>query len=334
MASIVDVARDAGVSSSTVSYVLSGKRSISAETRRRVEASIRKLGYHPHAGARALASSRTNVLALATPLRTDVHVPVMMRFVASVVTCARKYDNDVLLLTNDEGPAGLRRVMNSAMADALLVMDIEADDPRIPVVQALSRPAVLIGVPDDPAGLSCVDLDFAAAAKRCVNHLADLGHERVALIGPSPTVHERGTNFVGRFLGGFTAAARERGLHATNLPCAPTYDAVHDCLDELFTAQPELTGLVVHNEAALGTILSGLQHRDKRIPEDISVVAVGPDDLATNWSVPLTTVPLPSDDVGRIAVDMVMSQLDGTSSPEIRLLSPQLNVGRSTAQRT
>src|SRR5882757_9271785 len=91
---IADVARHAGVSPSTVSYVLSGKRSISEETRRRVESSIRELGYRPHAGARALASSRSNVLALVMPLRTGVGVPVVMQIAISVVTTARGHDHD------------------------------------------------------------------------------------------------------------------------------------------------------------------------------------------------------------------------------------------------
>ncbi|WP_199431633.1 LacI family DNA-binding transcriptional regulator [Qaidamihabitans albus] len=333
MVTIADVARDAGVSASTVSYVLSGKRSISADTRRRVESSIRRLGYHPHAGARALASSRTNVLALVVPLRTDIHVPVVMRFVTSVVTAAREYDHDVLLLTNDEGPDGLRRVAASAIADAILVMDVEAEEPRIPVLQSLLRPVVLIGVPDDPAELSCVDLDFHAAAARCVDHLADLGHEQVALIGPSPTVYERGTSFAGRFLRGFTGTAHERALHACAHSCAPSYEAVRECVDKVFADQPETTGLVVHNEAVLGTVLSELQRRGRRVPDDISVVAVCPEDMAVSFSVPLTTVAIPSNDVGRLAVEMVIRQLDGAAAPEVRLLSPRLNQGHSTAPR-
>src|ERR1051325_10432315 len=85
MVKIADVAAHAGVAMSTVSYVLSGKRPISEETRRRVQASIRALAYPPHAGARALASNRSNVIALVIPLRTGVHVPVVMQFVVSVV---------------------------------------------------------------------------------------------------------------------------------------------------------------------------------------------------------------------------------------------------------
>src|SRR5512138_3131227 len=89
---ITDVARHAGVAPSTVSYVLSGKRAISADTRQRVLASIRTLGYHPHAGARSLASNRANIIALVLPLRAGMHVPVLMQFAVSVVTTARQFD--------------------------------------------------------------------------------------------------------------------------------------------------------------------------------------------------------------------------------------------------
>ena len=115
-ATILDVARHAGVAPSTVSYVLSGKRVISAATRERVLAAVRELGYHPHASARALASNRANVIALVLPLRAGMHVPVLMQFAVSVVTTARRFDHDVLLVTADEGPAGLRRIDASAAA--------------------------------------------------------------------------------------------------------------------------------------------------------------------------------------------------------------------------
>ena len=84
MATLADVARQAGVAMSTVSYVLSGKRSVSDDTKDRVHRAIEELGYHPHAGARALASSRSNVLALIVPLRSDTYVPVMMEIAIGV----------------------------------------------------------------------------------------------------------------------------------------------------------------------------------------------------------------------------------------------------------
>ena len=333
MVTIVEVANAAGVAPSTVSYVISGKRSISPETRRVVEQSIRKLGYHPHAGARALASSKTNVLALVVPLRTDLNVAVVMQFVASVVTAARAHDHDVLLLTKDEGPAALQRVASSAIADALIVMDVETADSRVPMLLALDRPVVLIGAPAEPAGLTCVDLDFIAASARCVTHLADLGHHAIALVGPSPAVYRRGTSYADRFLRGYTEAARARGVRATSHSCAHSYEAVSACLDELFEADPEITGIVVHNEAVLPSMLSDLRHRGRRIPEDVSVVAVCPDSMAENHAVSLTTVAIPAAEVGALAVEMTIKQLAGNSAPETRLLSPRLTQRGSTASR-
>src|SRR5437660_6473498 len=163
MVKIADVAAHAGVAMSTVSYVLSGKRPISEQTRRRVHASITALGYHPHAGARALASNRSNVIALVIPLRSGTHVPVLMQFAISVVTTARPYDHDVLLLTQDEGVAGLERVAGTALVDAIIVMDVELHDVRLPVLRALDRPSVLIGFPAAAAGLTWVDFSSEAA---------------------------------------------------------------------------------------------------------------------------------------------------------------------------
>ena len=324
MVTIIDVARAAGVAPSTVSYVLSGKRSISPQTRRVVEQSIRQLGYHPHAGARSLASSRTNVLSLVTPLREDLSVPGVMEFVAAVATAARNHDQDLLLLTKDEGPAALRRVMSSALADALIVMDVEAADPRIPTLQSLGRPVVLVGAPTEATDLACVDLDHLAAGADCVNHLADLGHRAVTLIGPAPAVYRRGVASAGRFLSGFTETAQARGIRATARPCAHSYDSVRACLDDLLATEP--TGIVVHNETALPTVLSELQRRGLRVPVDVSVVAVCPDTMATCGPVALTSVSIPSAELADLAVRMALREVPA----ETRMLAPRLTVRAST----
>lgn len=331
MVTIVDVARAAGVAPSTVSYVISGKRRISPDTRRRVEQCIRDLGYHPNAGARALASSRTNVLALAVPLRVDLNLSVIMQFVSSVVTAAREHDLDLLLLTKDDGPAELRRVASSAIADALIVMDVESADGRIPMLSTLDRPAVLIGLPEQPNGLSCVDLDFAAAGSACVEHLADLGHRDIALVGPSPAVYRRGTSFAGRFRRGYDTAAVERRVHVTAHPCGPSYDAAMACLDQLFATNPHVTGIVVHNEAVLSDVLAGLAARGLRVPEDVSVVAVCPDNMTETGAIGLTSVAIPAPEVGDLAVRMTIRQLNGPPEPEVRLLPPRLTVRQSSA---
>ena len=324
MVTIADVARAAGVSTSTVSYVLSGRRPISPATRARVEASIAELGYRPHAGARALARRHTRVLALVAPLRTDINVPVIMKFVTSVVTAARSYDHDVLLLTKDEGAAGLDRVAGGAMVDALIVMDVEADDARVPVLRRLRQPAVLIGLPDRPAGISCVDLDFAAAGYAAVQHLTEHGHRSIALVGPAPVVYERETGYASRFLSGFTDAVAHFGLASVAHACEPTFDGAAACLGRINAELPDATALVVHNEAALGSVLSLLRAAGRRVPEDISVLAICPEDLALGLSVRMTSIDIPAGEVGALAVELVMNLLDGRHGAQTRLLAPTL----------
>lgn len=328
---IADVAKHAGVAVSTVSYVLSGKRAISAATRQRVLDSVRALGYHPNAGARALASRRANVIALVLPLRAGMNLPVLMQFATSVVTTARQYDHDVLLMTADEGPDGLRRVAASALVDGLLLMDVEVHDARVPLLRELVEPSVLIGFPADPSGLTCVDLDFARAGALCAEHLADLGHRRIALLGAPHVVYERGTGFAERTLAGFTEAARRHGVEAWARPCEESFDEVHATVKVLLDEHPGLTGLVVHNEAAVGHVLAALRMLGRRVPGDMSVVAICPDDVAERASPALTSVLIPAEDVGRQAVRLLMAKLDGQTVPESTLLEPRLTVRHSTA---
>ncbi|MEU6226664.1 LacI family DNA-binding transcriptional regulator [Streptomyces sp. NPDC047042] len=334
MVKITDVARHAGVSPSTVSYALSGKRPISEETRQRIERSIKELGYRPHAGARALASHRANVLALVIPLRTGIHVPVAMQFAVSVVTAARRHDHDVLLLTQEEGEASLHRVADTALVDALIVMDVQLDDPRLPLLRSLDLPSVLIGFPSDPAGLTCIDLDFKAAGELCVERLAGLGHRVIALVGSPPEVYVRRTAFAQRVVQGFTAAADRGGLSSSVHPCEATPAAARVVAEQLLREHPALTGVVVHNEAILEPLIDAFEQLGLRVPGDLSIAAICPDDVAENLPVPVTSVAIPSAEVGTRAVDLLMRKLNNTGpTPESTLLSPRLTERASTMAR-
>jgi DNA-binding LacI/PurR family transcriptional regulator len=331
MATIEDVARHAGVATSTVSYALSGKRSISEKTRQRVERAVAELGYRPHAGARALASARTNTLGLMLPLRPDVDVRVVMEFVTGIVTRARSFDHDVLLVTQAED-AAIERLASGRMVDALILMDVEASDSRIGRAAALGSPTILIGLPDDPQGLQCVDFDFAAAARLAVKHLAGLGHTSIGLIGPPPSVVERNTSFAGRLLSGFHEEAARLGVRTAVELAPPTHAGALAAVEAFRTLAEQPTALVVHNEAALPSVVDTIQLRGARIPEDISLVAICPADVAQSQSRPLTYIDIPAESIGAVAVEMAMTRLEHPDAPvETRLLRPALIEASSTA---
>jgi DNA-binding LacI/PurR family transcriptional regulator len=335
MVTLADVARHAGVSASTVSYVLSGKRSISQETRRRVEESVVELGYHPNAGARALAARRSHIVALVVPLRSDVYVPIMMEIAISVTMAARQHGYDVLLITNDEGVDGVRRVAASGLADGVILMDVELGDERIPALRAQGTQAALIGLPDNTSGLSVVDNDFSAAGALCADHLADLGHREVAFIGYGAGVYQRHAAYAERTLSGFRDRADERGVRYLHRMCEGTFESTAGTLARILADRPETTGFVVQNEGAIGPLLNLLRSSGRTVPEDASVVALCPEQLAEQYSPRLTAVTGPTKELGRVAVEQVMSRITaaargGRPVDELVLLDPVLTVREST----
>lgn len=328
---IGDVAKHAGVSVSTVSYALSGKRAISDATRDRITRAVEELGFRPNASARALASKRVSALALVAPLRSDNNVPVMMQFVAAVATAARERQHDLLLITDEEGDAGVERLGHTALVDAVIVMDVQADDARLPMLRALDMPSVLIGRPDHMAGLSCVDLDYSEAGSVLVEHLAEFGHRFIGMLGSPAAVYARRSTYAVRLREGLDAAVARGGLHSAFVPMEQHFDGVSEALERLFAEQPETTAIVVHNEGTLATVLSALERRGSRVPQDISVVAFCPNDMAASQQVPLTNVAVPADDLGRAAVDMALDLLSNRGSAGTRLFAPTLTVRHSVA---
>jgi DNA-binding LacI/PurR family transcriptional regulator len=331
MSTIADVARVAGVSISTVSYALSGKRPVAPETVQRVHQAIEELGYRPHAGARALASNRTHVLGLVAPLRPELGIAVVMQFVSALAVEARRRDHDLLLLTHAEGTAGLERITSSAMVDALIVMDVADDDARVPVLAQLRQPAVLIGLPEHHEGLSCVDLDFAQVMQLTVDHLDQLGHRRVVLVGPPAEVYRRGINYALRERSAFEHETRRRGMTGVAMPCDHRPAGIARCLDQIAETAPGTTAIVIHNEEAMPAVLEAFRARGRRIPEDLSVIVIGPRDRLESQQLPLTSIDIPISEISQLAVAMVMERLgDDDAEPCVRLAPGRLTVRGST----
>lgn len=340
MTTIADVAQRAGVSISTVSYVMSGKRTISEQTRERVEQAIAELGYRPHAGARSLASRMTSVIGLQAPLRPGVDVNVVMEIVAGVVRTARDAEYDVLLLTSDDGD-GLARAAGGSRVDGLLVMDVESDDPRLATLSSLPVPTVLIGVPGDgqepgeiraaadtQSRVACVDFDFEAAGRLAAHHLADRGHRRVALLGAPESVVSRHTSFADRLARGFAAASAERGMVSSIHPC-PAGPEAAGVVDRLAREEPDTTGFVIHNEAAMPHLTAALSRHAAAVPHAGSpsgVVALCPAPLAAHLPGIDAVIDIPAGQIGTRAATALLELVSSGETARIALIEPQLTL--------
>ncbi|GLH96313.1 LacI family DNA-binding transcriptional regulator [Phytohabitans aurantiacus] len=329
-----DVARIAGVSQSTVSYVMTGKRPISERTRKRVLDAMEQLTYEPHSGARALAGRRTQVVGLVVPFGADGQIFGLLPFIETIASSARAHDHEVLLVTADEGSAGLRRLAGRALCDAIIMMDIEEHDDRVPVAAALPVPVVLIGVPADPAGLHCVDLDFETAARMAVDELADTAHDEIVVLGYPASAMERGLNFVGRVLRSARQRARARGVPLTVIePVEHGQEATAEAVDQLLARRGGgRLGVVLPHNDSIGPILRALRTRDVLPGRDISVIGISPDPQAEESDPAYTNVSEEPRDVSRRAMETLFWLLDpapGVERPGVDLVAPRL-IRRST----
>ena len=178
-----DVARAAGVSQSTVSYVMSGKRPISERTRERVLAAIEQLTYEPNAGARALASQRTRVVGLVVPFGSGSDTAGLLPFIETIAGAARANDHEVLLVTTDEGSAGLRRLRRP--------LALRRDRPHgHPDPGRPRRRRGVVADPGDPhrrparpGGTALRGPRLPLAAQMAVEELATTGHDSVVFLG-------------------------------------------------------------------------------------------------------------------------------------------------------
>ncbi|GAA4528223.1 LacI family DNA-binding transcriptional regulator [Brachybacterium paraconglomeratum] len=328
MATMSDIAREAGVSLSTVSYALSGKRAISAATRERINAAITRLSYHPHAGARALASQRAGTIGLAVPLGADVDAHVVMMFVRSLMRAAHAASSEILLIAAEDHEATVR-VLAEGKVDALVVMDVVEDDPRIPVLADAARPVVLLGYPSQSLGIPRVDFDFEQASTLAVAELQRRGARRLVMIGSPAATQTRHATYADRATRGFTDTCARLQLPARHLVHDHEVDSTGQLIRTIL-AEDRPDALVIHNESALPAIHRALSAEGVSMPSDLQVIVIAPRETTLLGAVEYTAVEIPVEEIGRIAVTTATDLIEGRVSPGDQLIEPTLIEGDTT----
>ena len=332
---IGDVARAAGVSRSTVSYALSGKRTISGETRGRIQAAIARLGFTVHAGARALATSQTMVIGLLLQFHEDEFPPAMLQYVLPISDTARELGYDILMVTEADGRAALKRITSSGMVDGVVLLDVTHEDPRLPPLRAAEQPGALVGLPGDPEGLDVFDLDFEEAARMLVDHLHRLGHGEVIVVSPPRHVFDRGAAYGWRFRDAALERGARRGLRMAAHYGESRQPAITRSLHAILDDRPSATALIVHNDATIAALPRVLEERGVRVPDDLSIVSLYSKNFGSFFSLPYTSIETSPDILGRQAVQQLVRRI---ASPELagapitRLVAPELRDRGSTAR--
>lgn len=330
---IGEIARRAGVSRSTVSYALSGKRPVSPVTRKRIQDVIDELGYVPNASARALAEGRTRTIGLVIPPASKRLTHMQLDFVASVVDAAAQVDLDVLLSpSGGDHDQSFERLVSENRVDGVILMEIRLEDARVSRLRESRMPFVGIGHPAQDQRMCWVDVDYASLINHCVQHLADLGHQHIALLNRSPELVAAGYGPGHRARAGFMDAVRERNLQGIELLCGDDARSGQECITELLRTHPDVTALATINEAALPGIQRALDQAGRRIPQDFSLTGVVASHWAEDFRPPLTAADVPAAEMAAQALSLLTERIsDPSTPPQHILMTPSITLRHSTA---
>ncbi|WP_407320827.1 LacI family DNA-binding transcriptional regulator [Isoptericola halotolerans] len=316
-----DVAERAGVSPTTVSFVINGTKPVAPATRERVEAAMADLGYRRNVLARALASQRSRIVALVFPALEHRLSPAALSIVTAAASAATERGFNVVLWPVN-GADQLEDYVSGGLVDGVLLMEVTADDPRVPVLQRRGVPFGLIGRTEAPDGLPYVDMDFDAMVATGLEHLVGLGHARVALfLGDLGATSWAGYGPIARTEAAYRAQAAARGLDAVVVRAPQDPRSGHRAADTMVADHPEVTAVLALNETALPGFVNGLVAGGRSVPGDVSVLGVATSAEAISTAdPPVSAVVAPGPELGRRSLEALLDRLDEPSTPPLQLL--------------
>ncbi|HEX2072146.1 MAG TPA: LacI family DNA-binding transcriptional regulator [Geodermatophilus sp.] len=296
MTNIRKVAAHAGVSPSTVSRAFARPEVVAEEARRRVFAAAAELGYSPNPVARSLAVGRTGNLGLILP---DIANPFFTPLIKEVQRAARRHEHALFLADSDEQ---VREERELALAMARQVDGLVLASSRLPEadIRAVMALTPVVTVSRDLDGVPAVLTPSDQGLGQAVEHLAALGHRRLAYLGGptesyvTPERHRA-----------LHRAAERSGIEVADLgPFQPRFEAGVRAGD-LVLAERVTAAVAYNDQIALG-VMSRLRERGVRVPDDVSVVGIDDSWIAPMALPALTSVRVPVGRAGAAAVRMLV----------------------------
>jgi len=327
---IKDVAQAAGVSISTVSNAINGKTTaMTEETLARIQQTMQELDYRPNSVARGLATQRTATLGL---IITEIETPLFLQAVTPIELEARQAGYS-LLLTNARNEADEReavQLLQEKQVEGLVV--ISTSDPRqndhLHKVQSEGVPVALINRADLSAEFDQVNWDNTAGVAAIVEHLAGIGHRRIAvLVGP---VNRRSTQE--RLQGYRTGLEKCALVFDENLVRPGDYTATPEgwkqSVHDLIASFNPPTAIVASDDIVAAVIVRTLQESGRGVPADVAVVGI--DDQPFSQYLGLTTIQLPVVEAGKQAIRLLLQRIANPTATAQHLILPCPLVVRDT----
>ena len=314
MAGIKDVAALAGVSISTVSYVMTGKRPIGANTRRRVLQAARELGYLAKNGGPAPLSGETHFVALSSPVHDFTSYTNYCAYFLNFLKAARQLGYETLLLTEETGDEQLRSIIDTGMVDGVALMDVTMNDPRIELAQFSSIPLISIGHPMNEINVPCIDTDFIEMGEMIVQTLCCNGHRRILFAGGKEIDYERngGANYLIRLRASMHAAAARHKIHIDEeFTDEDDFDAAENLLERFISS--ENSAIVTQGGPLfLNILVAAARQRGMKIPQDLSLISAGTYTDSIGKRLRIDEFPLMPAELCQLGMSMLVRLMDGT----------------------
>ncbi|MFN8447400.1 MAG: LacI family DNA-binding transcriptional regulator [Anaerolineae bacterium] len=342
---ILDVAREAGVSTKTVSRVINNDGYVSTEKRERVQIAIDRLDYRPNRAARNLASNRSAVIGLTVP---DVRNPYFPQVVRGVENAALKRGYNVMLF-NTESEIELEReafrLLEEHRVDGAIVYLPYTPRDELEVVLSRHKASVVVDSYPVGKGIGNIRVDFYDAAIQAVHHLVSIGRRTIAYVGPvNPyyTFQERYRGIVAGLKAEGIPFRPELILELQRITIDDTAESAeawltsHREIDDtaekartLLASHPEIDGVICFNDMmALGT-MRACDDLGIAIPDQIALMGIDDIPFAGLSRISLTTMRVPKFEIGVKSVEMLLDRLNGITEPVEYILKTEL-VQRST----
>ena len=316
-----DVANLAGVSRTTVSFVLNDVKgfNISPETRQKVRDAAESLNYVPDATAQALASRRAKAIGLVMTrsphhIATDAFLPQIIGGLMEVIK-----DNKLRLLIEyveaEHQDRAYLELARSKHIDGMILLTPRLDDAGLKKLEQMDVPTVLMGEIEG-SNLYSVDVDNELAARKAVRHLLELGHTRIACITNAPATYTAAPDRVR----GYRNALSDAGISPDDslIRYADfTPESGYAEMNSLLESGKQFTAVFVASDNVAMGVKAALIEAGKKVPEDISLVGFDDIPWAQYANPPLTTIHLEDQELARRACLVLMDLLKG-KEPETK----------------
>jgi LacI family transcriptional regulator len=312
---MADVARVAGVSTTTVSHVINRSRRVSDETRLAVEAAIAQAGYVPDQVARAIRTGDNRTLGVALSMSTNPYFGAVVNAIERAATSA---GYSILLSDTHDEPASQATAVATLLSRRVGgVILAPVGDPRSVLAQAQTRgvPVTVIDRFID-AGVDQVGSENSTPTAALVDHLADLGHTRIAMV-----TGRAGVSTSRERLDGYLTTVARRGLDDDDLLVvdgeSSTEGGAAACERLLDLAEPPSAMVVGNNAMTLGAVQT-LRRRRVRVPSDMALVSFDDFEWADCFEPRLTVARQAIPSIGERAVELLVDRIRDPDRPLTR----------------